>query len=399
MNRGVDMAENLAVKKMIKDTFMEIADSIESGDFGRKIRVGLTILGSEHGTENLIKGAVLAASRLRDTEIVLIGPENDSNLETVVVKEERDMHSKMEEILDNGFIDACVTMHYNFPIGVSTVGMVLTPATGKEMIIATTTGTSSMNRTEAMLRNALHGIITAKALGIEEPTVGILNLDGARQVERLLKELKGNGYEIFFGESSRADGGVVMRGNDLLQGSVDVMVTDTLTGNILMKMFSSYTTGGSYEASGYGYGPGVGKDYGRIILILSRASGIPVVANAIEYASSLARGELGGIARVEFDKAEKAGLKSLTVNTVKDKNEDSEETVKVPTKEIVTGTLSGIDIMELEDAVQALWKAGIYAESGMGCTGPVVMVSEAKAQKAMDVLIKKGFMAKESAPC
>ena len=37
------------------------------------------------------------------------------------------------------------------------------------------------------------------------------------------------------------------------------MVTDSLTGNILMKMMSSYCTGGSYEAVGYGYGPGIGE--------------------------------------------------------------------------------------------------------------------------------------------
>ncbi len=41
-----------------------------------------------------------------------------------------------------------------------------------------------------MVKNALYGIITAKALGIKEPTVGILNIDGARKVEGALKELK-----------------------------------------------------------------------------------------------------------------------------------------------------------------------------------------------------------------
>ena len=39
-----------------------------------------------------------------------------------------------------------------------------------------------------------------------------------------------------------------MRGNDLLAGAPDVMVTDTLTGNIFMKVFSSFTTGGNYES-------------------------------------------------------------------------------------------------------------------------------------------------------
>ena len=44
--------------------------------------------------------------------------------------------------------------------------------------------------------------------------------------------------KVNFTESVRADGGAVMRGNDLLTGTPDVMITDSLTGNILMKMFS-----------------------------------------------------------------------------------------------------------------------------------------------------------------
>ena len=138
----------------------------------------------------------------------------------------------MEELLDAGEIDACVTMHYNFPIGVSTVGRVVTPARAKEMFIATTTGTSATDRVEAMVRNAIYGISTAKACGIERPSVGILNLDGARQVEKVLLSIKDQGYDFDFAESMRADGGSVMRGNDLLIGVPDVMVTDTLTGNL-----------------------------------------------------------------------------------------------------------------------------------------------------------------------
>ena len=58
----------------------------------------------------------------------------------------------MEDLLDKGEIAACVTMHYNFPIGVSTVGRVVTPSRGKEMLLATTTGTSSTNRVEGMIK-------------------------------------------------------------------------------------------------------------------------------------------------------------------------------------------------------------------------------------------------------
>ena len=111
--------------------------------------------------------------------------------------------------------------------------------------------------TAAALFSAFYGIIAAKTCGVKEPTVGILNVDGARQTEGALKTLAENGYDIHFAESSRADGGCVMRGNDMLVGSPDIMVTDSLTGNIMVKMLSSYTTGGSFEAMGYGYGPGM----------------------------------------------------------------------------------------------------------------------------------------------
>lgn len=393
------MAEN-NVKKMIGKVFNDIADAMETGQFGEKVRVGITTLGSEHGVENLVKGAELAQKRDPSIEVVLIGPKVDSDLTQVIAETEEEGYRKMEELLDNGEIGACVTMHYNFPIGVSTVGRVVTPGKGKEMVIATTTGTSSPHRVEAMVINGISGIIAAKAMGIEEPTVGILNVDGARQVERAFKELNDNGYKINLTESMRADGGSVMRGNDLLAGVPDVMVTDTLTGNILMKVFSSYTTGGSYESLGYGYGPGIGEDYDRLILILSRASGIPVVANAISYGADLIRGSVKTIAKEEFKKANEAGFKDILKGLTKDtkKAEDDEE-IEAPPAETVTGTISGIDIMELEDAVKVLWKEGIYAESGMGCTGPIVMVNEEKLDKAIEILSKAGYVSQESDPC
>ncbi len=303
----------------------------------------------------------------------------------------------MEELLDNGEIGACVTMHYSFPIGVSTVGKVVTPGQGREMIIATTTGTSSPHRVEAMVINGINGIVTAKAMGIENPTVGILNVDGARQVERAFNELNTNGYNVNLTESMRADGGSVMRGNDLLAGVPDVMITDTLTGNILMKVFSSYTTGGSYESLGYGYGPGIGEGYERTILILSRASGIPVVANAISYGADLIRGNVLKVSKAEFEAANKAGLKNILKDLTKDtkKSEEDDEEVAMPEKETVTATIEGIDIMELEDAVRVLWKENIYAESGMGCTGPIIMVNEEKMSVAIDILGKAGYVSQE----
>lgn len=391
------MSDN--VRKLVGKVFTDVANAIETGQFGDKVKVGITVAGSELGIDNIVKGAEIAQDRDNSIEVVLIGPKVDSSLKQYNVETEDEQHRKMEELLDSKEIDACVTMHYNFPIGVSTVGRVVTPGRGKEMFLATTTGTSAPHRVEAMVKNGIYGTIVAKAMGIENPTLGIANLDGARQVERAFSELKSKGYDLNFADSARADGGVVMRGNDLLLGTPDVMVNDTLTGNLLMKVFSSYHTGGDYEAQGYGYGPGIGEGYDRLIMILSRASGSPVVANAIAYAASLVRGKVFEVAKKEFEKANKAGLKALIAKLTEDKSKaKDEEEIKMPPKEVCTASIGGIDVMELEDAVKALWKVGIYAESGMGCTGPIVMMSEANFEKAQQELAKAGF-AGEATPC
>jgi len=299
----------------------------------------------------------------------------------------------MEEMLANGEVDGAVTMHFPFPIGVSTVGRVVTPAKGREMFVANTTGTSSADRIEGMIKNTIYGIIAAKTCGIANPTVGILNVDGARQTEKALKELQENGYDITFAESARADGGCVMRGNDVLQGTPDIMVTDSLTGNIMVKMLSSAATGGSFEATGYGYGPGIGEGYEQLVMIVSRASGAPVIAGAIRYAAQLVRNKVFEVAKAEFAAAKKAGLKEiLDARKAAAKPAAAEEDVKEPPKEIVTAQIAGIEVMDLEDAVKALWKINIYAESGMGCTGPIIRVSDANLEKAHEELKKAGYI-------
>lgn len=379
------------LKKLIGNSFIEIADAIESGNFGKKIRIGLTTLGSEHGAETLIEGALAAKSVTEGVEIILIGKGHEA-FESYESDCEKDAHELMEKLLKEKKIDACVTNHYNFPIGVSTVGRVTTPAKGKDMMIATTTGTSATTRTEAMFKNAIYGIIAAKAVGKENPTVGILNLDNARTVERGLKTLKENGYEINFSESKRSDGGNIMRGNDLILGSADVMVMDTLTGNIMMKMFSTYTTGGSYEASGYGYGPGIGFDYDDTILILSRASGIPVIKNAIIYASALVKNNLSKIIKEEYKAVKAAGYDAIIESFKEKKVTENKEEITAPAKEVVTESISGIDVLDLDIACEELWKNEIYAETGMGCTGPIISISEKNLEKGKEILRKAGFI-------
>lgn len=380
-----------SIEKIIAQSFLKMAEGLETGAFMDRPKIALTGMGSEHGEENAMAAAKMAAKR--GVDVYYIGTLTAEGVTTIPVANDEEGHKKMEEMLNNHEVDGAVTMHYPFPIGVSTVGRAITPAKGREMFIANTTGTSSSDRIEGMIKNAVSGIITAKACGVENPTVGILNVDGARQTEMALNQLKANGYEFTWAESARADGGAVMRGNDVLEGTPDVLVTDSLTGNVLVKMLAAFTTGGSFESTGFGYGPGIGKGYDKLILIISRASGAPLIANALEYAAELVKGRVFEKANEEFAKAEKAGLTQiLEARKAAAKPAAAEEKVVKPAAEPCTASIAGIEVMDLEDAAQALWKEGIYAEAGMGCTGPLVMMSEANHARALEILKKAGYV-------
>ncbi len=385
-------------KERVAGIFNELADAIETGDFGTRPRIGLTVPGSEHGPEELVKAGEMAVEKYSDLDLVLIGDEIETDLETKAASDMEEAHEVMDEMLENGEIDGAVTLHYNFPLGVSTVGRVVTPGCGKEMLISTTTGTSATDRVASMVKNAVYGIATARALGQKNPSLGILNIEGARMVEKHLNTLSDNGYDINFAESARSDGGVVMRGNDLLLGTPDIMVTDTLTGNMLMKMFSAFTTGGAYEATGYGYGPGIGEDYDKLICIISRASGAPVIANAVKFAAMAASGSVLDKVSEEMFKAKKAGLDDILDEIKSSKKEGSakeKDEIEAPPTKTTGEEIPGVDILNIDEAKNSLWAEGIYAETGMGCTGPVVLVNEEDLEKAREILCDNGYISGE----
>lgn len=379
-----------AVKKLIGEALTEIIESAKSG--GPKVRVGLMASGSEHGAEEIAKGARLALQNSNNVIPVMIGPKVKGYEDLEYIEcEECDIPAKLEECVKNGDVAGAVAMHFPFPLGVTTIGRVFTPGRGKAMILASTTGTSSTVRGEAMLRNAVYGIAVAKALGIQNPTVGILNVDTAQPVFRALTHMKDKGYDITFGSSVRADGGSVLRGNDILTGAVDVCVTDTLTGNVLVKMFSSFTTGGSYEASGWGYGPSCGEGWQNVVSIVSRASGAPVIANALSFTASVIAGGLPERVAEELKAARKAGLDE-EIEALTPKAASAEEDVKAPPAEPTDDELHGIDVLEIDNAVKVLWKENIYAESAMGCTGPVIKMPARHIEKAKEILKAKGYL-------
>lgn len=385
------MNGNAETKRLIGDVLSEIIEEARNGV--KKTSVGLMAYGSELGSGELVQGARLAMENDPTVKVVLIGPKLPGNedLDWIETPEcEADVSQAMEKALADGTISGAVALHYPFPMGVATIGKVLTPAKGKAVFIASSTGTAATERVESMIRNAIYGIAVAKANGRNNPTVGILNLDGAQTVLRSLKKLGEGGYDITFGASIRKDGGAILRGNDLLAGATDVCVTDTLTGNVIMKLFSSWNTGGDYEALGWGYGPSAGEGWGQVVSIISRASGAPVIAGAISYTASSARGGLPKVLAEEMAKAKKAGLDEIIAAT-REKAAAAEE-VTAPPAEPTDEELHGIDVLTIEDAVKTLWKEKIYAESSMGCTGPVIKVSRKNYEKSLEALKARGYL-------
>ena len=380
------------IKKLIGESLAEIVEAAKSG--GPKVRIGLMAAGSELGSEELARGAKMALEMYGNVRPVMIGPriagfEDLDWIETDAC--EADISVALEKALEDKRIDGAVALHFPFPLGVTTIGRVVTPAKGRPMILASTTGTSAVNRGEAMLRNAVYGIAAAKALGMAEPTVGVLNVDTAQPVFRALSRMAEKGYGVKFGASVRKDGGAVLRGNDVLAGAVDVCVTDTLTGNVLVKMFSSFNTGGSYEATGWGYGPSCGEKWKKVVSIISRASGAPVIAGALTFTAAVVAGGLPDKVAAELAAARKAGLDE-EIAALTPKMEAENETMKAPPPEPTDEELHGVDVLEIENAVKTLWRAGIYAESAMGCTGPVVKLAAHNAEKGKTVLKENGYL-------
>ena len=59
------------VEKMIAETFLEMAQGLESGSYGKRPKIALTGMGSEHGEENAMEAALMAAKDGVDVYYIL----------------------------------------------------------------------------------------------------------------------------------------------------------------------------------------------------------------------------------------------------------------------------------------------------------------------------------------
>ena len=80
-------------KKLIADTFLAIAEGLETGTFGAKPKIAVTAMGSEHGEETVMEGAVKAARAGAD--VYFIGTITHPEVTTVPVADEDEAHKKM----------------------------------------------------------------------------------------------------------------------------------------------------------------------------------------------------------------------------------------------------------------------------------------------------------------
>ena len=390
------MAEvNENKRALIGAALAELVATARSG--GPRNRVGLMAAGSELPVEEFLLGAATAMRRDSRLQVVGLGPRPEAALpegmDWIETPDcEADIAAAMEKALDSGDLEGAVALHYPFLVGVTTMGRVFTPARGKPMILASSTGISAPQRACAMLRNAVYGLAAAKAMGIAEPTLGVLNLDAAPQVMRALSRMAEKGYALRFGQSVRKDGGALLRGNDILAGAVDVCVCDTLTGNVLAKVFAAFGTGGGYEAAGWGYGPSTGEGWNKVVSIISRASGAPVIANALSYTAQALRGGLPAKVAAELRAARAAGLDAELEGLLPKAEAGAGDTPAMPPVVPTDEEIHGIDVLDLENAVHVLWKEGIYAEGAMGCTGPVVKLASSSLEKAKGLLQSAGYL-------
>lgn len=390
------MAEvNENKRALIGAALAELVATARSG--GPRNRVGLMAAGSELPVEEFLLGAATAMRRDSRLQVVGLGPRPEAALpegmDWIETPDcEADIAAAMEKALDSGDLEGAVALHYPFPVGVTTMGRVFTPARGKPMILASSTGISAPQRACAMLRNAVYGLAAAKAMGIAEPALGVLNLDAAPQVMRALSRMAEKGYALRFGQSVRKDGGALLRGNDILAGAVDVCVCDTLTGNVLAKVFAAFGTGGGYEAAGWGYGPSTGEGWNKVVSIISRASGAPVIANALSYTAQALRGGLPAKVAAELRAARAAGLDAELEGLLPKAEAGAGDTPAMPPVVPTDEEIHGIDVLDLENAVHVLWKEGIYAEGAMGCTGPVVKLASSSLEKAKGLLQSAGYL-------
>ncbi|MCG7587229.1 glycine reductase, partial [Photobacterium sp. OFAV2-7] len=116
-------------------------------------------------------------------------------------------------------------------------------------------------------------------------------------------------------------------------------------------------------------------------------------AGAMRLCADAAKGSVMKRVDEEWEAASLAGLNSVLTKYRQPKQPvEAKAEVTAPPEKVTDAEIGGIDILEIEDACQALWKASIFARTGMGCTGPIVLVARDDLEQARAQLTETKFI-------
>jgi len=233
------------------------------------MRIAIDAMGGDNAPTSNVNGAILAAKRFPDIEIVLVGkidelkqiapefPENISfvNAEEVILTEEEPVRAVRRKkdsslvvaarLVKNKEVDAVITAGSTgafMAAGLLIAGRIkgierpalapVLPTVGKNGVLVLDVGANMDPKPEHLVQYALMGkIYSEQVLGINNPRIGLLNVgtedakgnDLMKKTFPLLKELNIN-----------FQGNVEAR--DIPSGVCDVLVTDGFSGNIVLKL-------------------------------------------------------------------------------------------------------------------------------------------------------------------
>ncbi len=85
------------VEKMIAETFLEMAQGLESGSYGKRPKDALTGMGSEHGEENAMEAALMAAKD--GVDVYYIGSLEAEGVTTVKVADDEEATRRWKRCL------------------------------------------------------------------------------------------------------------------------------------------------------------------------------------------------------------------------------------------------------------------------------------------------------------
>jgi len=237
------------------------------------MRLALDVLGGDNGAGPNVAGAVLAVNAIPDLTIVLVGdqPQTETLLAAASVPPERieivhaplvvDMKEKPTDalrrkpdasifrcwqLLAEGKVDGLVSAGNTGAVVVGAMktrkflkciqkpGIATIMPTARGRCIIVDVGANVFPKPYHLLEYGVMGSVFArKILGIPHPTLGLMNVG---EEEGKGHELVQKTYELFRASALRDRFVGNIEGRDIHRGTVDVVVTDGFTGNVVLKL-------------------------------------------------------------------------------------------------------------------------------------------------------------------